>query len=1154
MGLTRIAITRPIFILMLMIAAVLMGSIGYRSMRLELNPEVSFGVVTIQTVYPGAGPDEINTLVSRKIEEAVSGVNGVREVTSTSQEGLSSVVVTLELGVEVDPALNDVRSKVDAITNSLPKDALKPQVTKFDNSAQPVLYLAFSSKTLSSQQLRDLIDDKLQDKFAQIKGVASAAVQGGDIREIEVQVKREKLLAYNIGITDVQKAISNANLNVPGGRLITGTQEYTVRVLNQFETPEQIRDLVFTISDPKNPSAKSQSVRMGDIAEVIDTSKERTSYSRLNGSDTIVIAIQKAKDGNAVDISKEADQVIDGIEKDYKDSGILIQKTTEQAKQIRDSLSDLQFALFLGIFLVAAIVFIFLHNMRGMIIVAISIPTSIFATFIALKLFGFTINNMSMLSLSLAIGVLVDDAIVVLENIYRHLKMGEEPRNAAINGRAEIGIAAIAITMADVVVFLPIAFMGGITGQFFKPLAVGFVCATLASLFISFTVTPMLASRWYRKNEDMEHPTGWFASRFERAFEGLANFYRRVLEWALNHRWFVFITGNVTLFAVFMFIGGSFVPAKAGIAAAANVGMPLVKVALAIGVLTTIINAFRGRFSLKYLPIALAFGLIFPFAAVLGSVFAQWKGEQVFKFGFLPDSDAGQVSANIELPPGSNLDQTQKVIDLVEHAMKTDPDVKYVLSNVGSQGVGSFSSSNSGSNYGQVLATLYDKQSITDRFKSHTERLRRRSSDSVAADILQKVGRVPGATVKIAAASGFNFGSAIQLSLASDNRELLNHTVERLRAGLATGVIRGVINPDITSKQGKPEFRAVPDSALLADLGLSVNDVGQAVRTLYQGNNDSKLRLRGREYDINVMMDRKDRDNPELINQVPLKFVQGKPVYLGSVAQITQVPGVDKIDRRNRAEEVRVTADLLPGFANGSVQKDIDDWLTKEKLIPEGVKYKPLGQADAQKREQMFLFGALGLGLVLVYMLLASLYDNLLYPFIIQLSQPQAMVGALLALILANKSLNIVGMIGIITLVGLVGKNAILLVDYTNTLRGRGRSRHDALVEAGPTRLRPILMTTFALVLGMLPVALAIGRGSEFRETIGISIIGGITLSTLLTLVVIPCSYTIFDDLSLGLGRLIAKLRRAPLPEEGLASLDTLEPALANRPDSTSDR
>jgi HAE1 family hydrophobic/amphiphilic exporter-1 len=453
----------------------------------------------------------------------------------------------------------------------------------------------------------------------------------------------------------------------------------------------------------------------------------------------------------------------------------------------------------------------------------------------------------------------------------------------------------------------------------------------------------------------------------------------------------------------------------------------------------------------------------------------------------------------------------------VEEVVLKNPEVKYAVSTLGAQGAGGFGGGGqTGSQFASISATLYDKAAILDKmpWAKQNERLRDEPANQVAADLLIAIGKVPGAKVTVTSQGQFSFGAPVQMSFRSEDRPLLQKTVEEIRRRLADGAIPGVINPDLSSKSGKPEIRFRPDRAALADAGVSVSEVGAATRTLYNGDDNTKLRFRGKEYDVRVMLDRVDRDSTEVIPNVPIKFVQGNPVYLGSLGTLNTEPGVDKIERRDRQEEIQLTADLLPGYAAGSVQAEIDRYIASNKLIPEGVTTKPLGQAQAQATEGVYLFGALGTGLVLVYLLLASLYNNWLYPFIIQLSQPQALVGALLALIITDKALNIIGFIGIICLVGLVGKNAILLVDYANTLRARGRNRHDALVEAGPTRLRPIMMTTIALILGILPVALAIGRGSEFRETIGITIIGGISLSTLLTLLVIPCSYTIFDDLS----------------------------------------
>lgn len=1120
MGLTKIAIQRPVFVLMLMLGVMLMGWISVRGMRLEQNPDVAFGNVTILTVYPGAGPEEVAELVSRKIEEAVSGVNGLREVTSSSQEGISSVAVQLELGTNIDVALNDIRSKIDTVINQLPDGIDKPTITKLDSGSQPVIYYSLSSKTMSVQELRDLADNVLADRFAQLTGVGSATATGGDQREIQIQIRPDRLAAYGIGPNDVLNAVKNSSQNLPAGRIVTGDREVAVRVPVDFQRIEDIQGTVLTVRDQTNPNSPPKMVPLKDVADIKDTSVERRSYSRLGGADSVVLVIQKTKEGNAVQISKAATGLVKQLGDQY---GVTFTKTFDQSTIIESSVEDLIIAIAFGILLVTGIVYIFLHDFRGMLIVAIAIPLCIFATFIAMNMMGFTLNNMSLLAVSLAVGVLVDDAIVVLENIYRHLKMGEDPRDAALNGRAEIGLAAIAITMADVVVFLPIGFMGGIVGQFFRPLALSFAACVVVSLMVSFVVTPMLASRWYRKGEDVEHAKGWFARSFEKGFGKIESGYRRILEWALNHRWFVFISGAVVLFAVFMFIGGSFAPTPQ---AAMGTGMPLLMMSVIIGVIVMVVNIIRRTFKPVHIFAGLLFGLVFPVAAMMGAAYAGWKQEAVFKFGFFPESDGGQVAIEIQLPPGSSLERTQRVVERVEGIAKTHPYAKYVLSQVGTLGSGGFGDSgNQGAQYAKVTVSLYDVKALIGNKAGEKLRPKSESDKKVAADLIEMIGRVPGATVKIAANNGQGFGAPIQISFSSADRALAINTADAIKRKLDGGAIKGVINADISSKPGKPELRLIPDRTVLANYGMTVAEVAGAMRLLYEGDDSTKLRVRGEEYPVRVMMNVADRNDPDTLAKIPIKFSNGNPIYLNSVVKPIEGTSPDKIDRRNRAEEVRLTADLLPGYAPGSVQAQIDALLAKDKLVPEGVTMKALGQADASAREMVFLMSALGLGFVLVYMLLASLYDNLLYPLIIQLAQPQAFVGALLALIITDKGLNIVGFIGLICLVGLVGKNAILLVDYTNTLRARGRNRHDALVEAGPIRLRPIMMTTLALILGMLPVALAIGRGSEFRETIGIIIIGGISLSTILTLVVIPCSYTILDDASIALGKLLNRNR-----------------------------
>lgn len=1096
-------------------------------MRVELNPDVSFGVVTVTTVYPGAGPEEVNTLIGKKVEDAVTGIPNVQEVTSSSQEGVSSVVVQFEIGSDIQVGLNEVRTKVDAIISELPREAERPLIDKFDTASDPVMTIALKSQGLSNRQLRDLADNVLKDRFARVKGVAQVLVAGGESREIQVRVKRDALLRYGVGIADIQRAVAGAALNVPAGRIVNGENEYTVRVLGEFKSVEDLAGMYLTISDP-NRRGPSAQVRLGDVAEIVDANKERRGTSRVDGLDSVVLTVQKSQQGNAVEISKAIKEggeasLLNTLSKTY---GIDFVVTLDTSTQIEESLLDLNIAIIFGIFLVGVVIWVFLHNFRGTLIVAISIPVCLFATLIALWAFGFTINNLSMLALSLAIGVLVDDSIVVIENIYRHLKMGESPVQAAINGRAEIGLAAIAITLADVVVFLPIGFMGGVVGQFFRPLGIGYAVAVLISLFVSFTVTPMLAARWYRQGENWEEPTGRFAQWFEHRFEAFGNAYRRVLRTSLNNKWYFFGGGFAVLVATFNFLGGSFAPTMQ---AAMQSSAGMVTNVVVIGVLIFVGNLFvtrKPRFSI--FAGILGFAALFILAPVAGKAFADWKKEAVFKFQFVPETDGGQVQLNIELPAGSSLERTTAIVAQVEKIVMAHPQVKFTVSELGRQS-GGFASASSGTQYAQITASLREKEAILDSIMfwvKHEGKMRPAnvSTQDVVSDLILEVGRVPGAKVNITAAGGFGFGAAIQLALKSNDRELLQKTANTIRERLAAGAIKGVITPETSSKPGKPELRAIPDRARMAAVDVSVQEVGGALRALYEGDDTAKYRVDGKEYDIRVMMDLADRNNPELLSTVPVTFREGTPIYLDEVATINEGKSVDKIDRRDREEVIQINAELLDGFAAGSVQAEIDQWLIKEKLLPDGVTVRPLGQADAQARESVYLFGALGLGLLLVYMILASLFNNLLYPFIVQLAQPQALVGALLGLIITDKPLNIVGFIGIIALVGLVGKNAILLVDYANTLRKRGMDRFEALVESGGTRIKPIMMTTIALIAGTLPVALAIGRGSEFRETIGITIIGGTILSTVLTLLVIPCSYLIFDEFSDRLGGFMRRI------------------------------
>ncbi len=1111
MELTHLALRRPVFILMVVLWLSFTGYLAFKSTRMELNPEVSFGVLTVVTSYPGAGAEEIAEQVSKKIEDSVSGIEGLKEIFSLSQEGVSIVSINFEIGTDMDSALNDTRSKLDTIIPKLPSNINTPTISKLDTGSEPIITLALKSNAWSDGELRDIADEKLKDVISRIPGVAGVYVSGGEEKEIQLKLYSEKLLEYGISAFDVLNTLKTSHLNMPVGFIESGKDEQSLRIQGEASTIDGLKNLYVSKKSQTKNGPVTIAYKLGDIAEIVYGYKEKREIATLNGSSAVLMTVLKAREGNAIEISKAIQNMKAEVEERYR---IDLVKTLDTSIQVEESIADLNFALFFGIFLVVCIIYLFLHNFRGMFIVAITIPITLLSSFLAIKAFGFTINNMSMLALSLAIGVLVDDAIVVLENIYRHLKMGEDPYTAAIKGRSEIGLAAIAITLADVVVFLPVGTMDGIVGQFFRPLGIVFTVVVLLSLLVSFTVTPLLASMWYKAGEDLENPTNKFSAWFERKFLSLEAWYRAVLVKALANHYKVFVGGFTSLVCVVMFMIGGFAES---VLSAFWIGLKPCLVMLIFGVLIDLIYRKIYKTNIGASLPSLSFGFCFIVSALLGYGYGLWKGEDVFKFSFFPPNDSGKVSIYLELPEGSSLNETEKAARDIEEIVAMHKDVKNVLGSIGTSGQNRFGLSQNATNMAKIDALLKPKIALFDRLGfGHVDKkeLRYTSDISVAADITALLGKRAGVDIRVSAADMFGVGSPIQLSFQSNDREKLRSTTEKIYKILNEGRIPGLINLSSSYKKGKGEIVAVPRRKDMADLGVTSAQLAQGMRLLYSGNDDVKFRMEGKEIPVRVKLNAEEKNDLAFIHRIPLLFMNNKPVYFNELVDIQTRKGVEKISRRDLSEEIQIKASLLPGYAAGSVQKEIDTLLFKENLIQENMIYKPLGQADLQNKESGYLMGALGMGFLLVYLLLASLYNNMLYPFIIQLSQPQALVGALLALMLSDKTLNLVGFIGIIALVGLVGKNAILLVDYTNTLRERGYSRYDAIIESGPTRLRPILMTTLAVILGMLPVALAIGRGSEFRETIGIVIIGGISLSTVLTLVVIPCSYLIFDDLS----------------------------------------
>jgi HAE1 family hydrophobic/amphiphilic exporter-1 len=1030
---------------MMVAAFIVLGILAYFKLPAELNPKVDFQAITITTTYTGTNPQEMETLITKPIEDAISGVSGIKQITSTSAQGVSVVNIQFYFGSDLDSAAADVIQKIDAIRKILPTDADSPSVLKADTSSQPVIYYSMMSDTRSPRDLRSLATQFVQPLIAQAPSVGNVTIAGGDVREIRVAARPDRLQAYGITISQLATALRNANVNASTGYIQRGDQFFNVRLLGEFTNIDEIKKLRLTVN--------GTSFYVSDVADVIDTRQEKTSYSSVNGKSAVTFVVQKTSDGNTIEAADGVRKQVAKL-KNVLPPDIHFVEVIDLSKIVRSNLEDVNISLFLGALMAVLVVYVFLHNIRGTLIVAIAIPVSIIGTFLPISMLGYSLNSMTLLGLSLAVGILVDDSIVVLENINRHLAMGEEPVVAALNGRGEIALAAITLTSVDLVVFLPIAFMGGIVGEFFRSFGMTVAIATLFSLFVSFTLTPMLASRWYKKGESQEYK-GAFAAWFDRGFGKFENFYQATLRAVLKHPYIAVAIGNVLLIASVIFI-----------------------------------------------------------APGLG-------------FRFAPLQDQNQVAITIEAPAGSSLSYTKGVTDQISKIIRSTPDldrdVKYVFVDLGHSSSGGTGQGFTGTQYANISLQLYDKQSILDRMRRSKEHLRPRSDVDVAAEVRKVTANVI-AKVTVSEVSGFGGGGAgIQIRLTGSDFAQILAAAEKVKAIVAANP--GVVSPDISYKNSQPEVQIRIDRTKAPEFGLSLDGISSAVAASMQGDISSKYRDPGdgQQYDIRIQLPGLDRADPAQVGNIVVGYQNGAAIRLSQVAQIQVGAGPVKIDRLDRQRQVTVTGYLKPGFQVGNVSAQIMPKVNKLDLG--SVTVSQGGEAQSMADEGVYMATAVLLGIVLAYMLMAALFNNIVYPLSIMLSLPQAWVGAMVALLVTHQPFSLIAVIGIVMLDGIVQKNAILLVDYTNTLRSRGYKRIDAILEAAPVRLRPIMMTTLAIIVTSLPTAMSLGRGSGFRQSLGIVIIGGSSLSLFLTLLIVPCGYIMWDDIGQWFGKISQRMR-----------------------------
>jgi HAE1 family hydrophobic/amphiphilic exporter-1 len=1018
MTITELAIKRPTIIFVIFSVLIGLGIFSLLGTNYELLPKMSIPVVTIITVYPGAAPSEVEESVTKVIEEAVAGLDKIDRVSATSKEGLSMVVVEFTSSANTDFAVQDATREVNQILSKLPKDAKPPIISKIAFDDIPIIRMGVTSN-MPSKDFYQFVKDHVQPRIAKLSGVGKIVLIGGDEREIKVNIDLQKMKAYGLSLLQLTQIINNSSMEIPGGNIKDRDGQYVVKLAGKVSSFEELRNLIVTTSKDGGK------IKLNDVAEVQDGNKDYDNIGRINGMTSISINVFKQTDANAVDVSALVRKEMKSIEKDYTDRKISFNISSDGSTFTLDSVRGVEEDLLLSIALVALVMLIFLHSIRNSLIILVAIPTSLISTFIGMNIFGMTLNLMTLMAMSLVIGILVDDSIVVLENIHRHLEMGKDSRKAALEGRNEIGFAALSITMVDVVVFLPVSLVSGLIGSVVRNFSMVIVISTLISLFVSFTITPLLASR-FSKYEKLTRNTlmGKFGKWFEGLFKKIVTLYSRVLNWSLNHNY------KVIILVVVLFMAG-----------------------------------------LSLIPLGFIGGEMFP------------------------QTDTGEFSILLELPLRSTLKNTNYITQEVEKIVSQIPEIEKVFVNVGASSEGFIGQS---SNYISELD-----------IKLVPFNQRKRGSIEVGEEIRSKVN-IPGVILRV---SLFGiFGTANQapvqyIILGTDPENVLK-AGDIYKAALER--VPGTSDVKISSTLGSPESKIEIDRQKMTAFGLSLAEVGAALRIAFNGNDDAKFRLGTTDYHIRLQLDEFDRSNTSNIQNLTFVNSKGKIIELKQFAKVYLASGPSKLERTDRNYSVRVSAQTI-GVAAGTIAQNFEKELAKVKLPP-GIKHGLAGMLKTQGESFQSLALAALAAVIFIYLIMVALYNNYLYPFVVMFSLPVALVGALLALALTRNSLSIPTILGLIMLMGLVGKNAILLVDRANQMKGQGLNSREALMEAGRTRLRPILMTTFSMIFGMMPIALSRGSSAEMKNGIAWVIIGGLTSSMFLTLVLVPVMYMKMDE------------------------------------------
>lgn len=1005
MWISDTSIKRPVFATMVIVSFMVLGAVSMTRLGIDLFPEVNFPFVNVSIVYPGAGPQEVETLVTRPIEDALAGINGVKRVISTSTEGFSRVGVELRLEVDPQNAAAEVREKVAAIRERLPEQIKDPTIERFDVAALPIAVFAVGS-TLPSDVTRRMVEDDLKPLLGQIDGVAAVEVNGGEVRELQVNLDPRRLEALNLPITEVAAKLAADNLDVPGGQVRRDGKAISLRTQGQYKSASEIENVILR-------SAGGSTVRVKDVGTVVDGYEDRLSTTRLDGADAVSFSVRKQSGANTVDVQNKIDAALAKAAPSFP--ALQIKTVHADADGIKDNVNEVRWTIIFGGIMAVLVIFVFMRDWRSTLITALALPTSVIATFFFMYVVGFTINMMTLMALSLVIGILIDDAVVVRESIYRHMEHGEDPVTAARNGTSEIGLAVMATTFTILAVFLPVGFMTGLVGQFFKSFALTIAFAVSISLLVAFTLDPMLSSRFVRfipQEERTRTRFGRFLERWGHFYDRIDQRYHRLLTWAVDHPWTIVATAAVVFAASMSTLG------------------------------------------------------------IIGTE-------------FVPQEDRGEFVVNVEVPPGTSFEQTVAHVAEVEKTVKAMPEVRQIFSTVGVNG-------------NPLEAEL--------RVKAGKKHERERGLLALKDDMRTRLKAIPMLKMTVADPEfmqGAPSEAPLNVYVRGDDLAALQRLNEEIVAKVRA--VPGAVDVDSSLETGQPEMVANVNRELAADLGFDVGSVAMQLRGMVEGVVPTRLREHDKEYDIRVRLAPEFRNDFAAIARTPLYAPTGAVVRARDIVRFEPEVGPTSIDREARRRQAKIGIELADRPL-GDVTNDVAKVMAGIPMPP-NFEWGFAGDVEMMQESAAAMGLALVLAIAFIYIVLASQFESFLEPFLIMISLPLALVGALLGILITGKNLGMPAMIGVVMLMGLVTKNAILLVDLTNQYVREGMGVRDAILKAGPIRLRPIMMTTVAMILGMLPSAMGSGEGSDFRSPISIATIGGLITSTLLTLVVVPVSY-----------------------------------------------